>query len=321
MSGMPRNSLVGAGLVLVILAAISSGVSNFVNIYAVAGTSSAGFVTVRNLMVAGLLVPVAILSRGPIANRRTLTSRDWSQLVVIGLIGGAIPFLLFFHGLQLATAQGGGVTASFFYRTLFLFATVFAFFFLKERFEWRIVAGAVLLLGGSYLLLSMTSVVWTDGSLYVLAATALWAGEYALSKSLMGHVPWSTVGLGRMGFGAVFLVGYLSLTAQWGAVASFSVGQWDWVLISAALLTIFVGIWYAGLSRVNLTVGTSVLVLGFPLTWLMSVMIQGQTLTAMQALGALGVVLGVGAIVGVSQTREAWTWLRQRLSLGSPVMS
>jgi drug/metabolite transporter (DMT)-like permease len=307
-----RGPLLGMGLVLVFLTAFVSGVSTFVNAYAVAGTSSDAFVTVRNLVVALAFAPVALVAtrylRAP-----TLRRVDWARLAVIGLIGGAIPFLLFFHGVQLATKAGGAVTASFAYRTLFLFATVFGLVYLSERFHWRIVLAAGLLLGGNVLLLSLTAPIWTDGTAFVLAATVLWAAEYTLSKRTLRDLPSATVVLGRMGFGAVFLSAYLALTMQWGAVTGFSGTQWAWVGISAALLAAFVASWYPGLKRVDLGVATAVLVLGFPVTWLLGILVRGSGFTLGQAVGALVVVAGVATAVGLAQFRQSWSYLARVL--------
>ena len=317
MTASGGRSAFGLGLLLVVTTAVVSGVSTFVNTYAVAGTNSDAFVTVRNLAVAAMLVPLVAITAYSRKDRSPLRNVDWIRLMTIGLVGGSIPFLLFFHGIELATAAGGATTASFFYRTLFLFATVFAVFFLKERFHWRVVVGAALLLGGCYLLLSLTSVVWTDGTPYVLAATILWAGEYTLSKRALADLPSPTVALGRMGFGALFLVAYLGITAQWGAVTGFSGAQWAWVGVSAVLLTAFVATWYAGLARVDLSVGAAVLVLGYPVTWLLSVGVAGRAVTWDSALGTLAVVLGIGAIVGLVRFREVGQWIRDGLPRGT----
>ena len=302
----------GLGLGLVLATAIVSGVSTFVNSYAVAGTNSDAFVTVRNVAVAGMLVPFAAVAAVRRPSAPALRRGDWVRLATIGLVGGAIPFLLFFHGLELATAAGGATTASFLYRTLFLFATVFAWLFLRERFRWEIVLGAVLLLAGSYLLLSLNSVVWTDGSMYVLAATVLWAAEYTLSKRTLRDLPASTVGLGRMGFGALFLVAYLTVTAQWGAAAGFSSAQWEWVAISALLLTAFVATWYSGLARIDLSVATAVLVVGYPVTWLLSVGLRGEIVLAASVAGTVAVAFGVLAAIGPAPWRELVQRVRDR---------
>jgi drug/metabolite transporter (DMT)-like permease len=307
-----RASWVGPGLLLVLATAFISGVSTFINAYAVHGTSSDAFVTVRNLMVAAAFVPVALVATRSL-KAPTLRRGDWGRLVLIGLIGGAIPFILFFHGLQIATAAGGAATASFGYRTLFLWASVFGIVVLREKFHWRVALGATLLLAGNVLLLSLTSPIWTDGTAYVLAATILWAAEYTVSKRTLRDLPSATVALGRMGFGAAFLVGYLSFTTQWGTVVGFTGAQWEWVGISAALLGAFVASFYPGLKRVDLGVASSALVLGFPVTWLLAVLVEGSSFTIAQAAGVLAIVAGVGTVVGLAQLRYAWAFL-SRLS-------
>ncbi len=305
------GSKLGPGLVLVLATALVSGVSTFVNGYAVSSfVSSDVFVTVRNASVALLLVPLVVLASRYRPKAASLSRADWVRLGTIGLLGGAIPFLLFFHGIELATRSGGVTTASFLYRTLFLFATVLAWFFLRERVSRGVLVGAALLLAGSYALLSLTAPVLTDGTLYVVAATVLWAGEYTLSKRTLATLPSSTVAFARMGFGSAFLAAYLALTAQWGAVAGFSATDWGWVGVSAVLLALFVGTWYAGLARLGLGTASAVLVLGYPVTWLLSVAVQGRSFTLEEALGTLGIVAGVLAIVGVARFRASWDWLR-----------
>ncbi|OGS50847.1 MAG: hypothetical protein A3K65_03120 [Euryarchaeota archaeon RBG_16_68_12] len=295
------------GILLVLLTALISGVSVFVNGYAVQGASPDAFVAVRNVAVAAMLVPLALLA-GRTA-RAKLTRAAWGRLAGIGLVGGAIPFLLFFRGIQMATAVGGAATASFGYRTLFLMATVLGVVALKERFSRRVALAAGLLLAGNAILLSLTAPVWTDGTAYVLAATALWAGEYTLSKRALRDLPSGTVALGRMGFGGAFLIAYVALSGQLGAVASFGAVQWQWVALSAVLLVGFVTTWYAGLKSVDLSVATSVLVLSFPVTWALTAAVAGTGLTVAAAAGAVTVVLGVALAIGAVSLRETWAYL------------
>ncbi len=293
----------GLGLGLVLTTAVVSGISTFVNAYAVGNTSSDGFVTVRNLVVVAMLVPLAFLAARYRPMPGQLRVQDWGRLALIGVVGGSVPFLLFFRGLELATAAGGATTASFLYRTLFLFAAVFAVVVLRERLHPGFLAAAAVILAGCYLLLSLTSVVWTDGSLYVLAATVLWAGEYTVSKRALADLPSTTVALGRMGFGGAILVGYLTATAQWGGVAGFSPVEWGWVGVSALLLTAFVATWYTGLARIDLGVATSVLVLGYPVTWLLAVTVRGAPVYAGPLLGVIAVLGGIVAVVVLDRRR------------------
>jgi drug/metabolite transporter (DMT)-like permease len=308
------SGYLGVGLLLVFMTAAISGLSTFVNAYAVHGTSSDAFVTIRNLAVAGMLLPLALVARRTLI--QPLSRGDWGRLLAIGIVGGGIPFLLFFHGLALATAAGGGLTASFVYRTLFLMATVLGVVYLKEHFHVRVAVAAGLLLGGNYLLLSLSAPIWTDGTTYVFAATVMWALEYTISKRALRDIPAGIVSAGRMGIGAAFLVGYLAVTAQFGAIGAFSGGQWTWVLISAVLLAAFVGTWYFGLQRVDLGVATSVLVLGFPVTWILSVVVAGSSFTLAQAAGVAAVAGGVVLAVGLTRLRQTWAVVARRFRTG-----
>ena len=307
--------IVGPGILLVLLTVLISGVSNFVNFYAVQGTNSDAFIAVRNAVVAVMLLPIALVAVRGLP--KGLMRKDWLKLGVIGLIGGAIPFLLFFRGLQIA-GTAGAATATFGYRTLFLMAAVLGVVFLGERVSRRLALAAGLLLAGNALLLSLTAPIWTDGSAYVLAATALWAGEYTLSKHTLRNVPSGTVALARMGFGGAFLLGYVALTGQLGSVAALTGVQWEWVLLSAVLLAGFVTTWYAGLKTVDVSMASAMLVLAFPITWALGFLASKSTFGLAQAAGVVAIVLGAVAAIGLASLRETWetvvAWIRARVA-------
>lgn len=285
----------GPGLVLVLVTVLISGVSNFVNFKAVQGTSVDAWITMRNAVVALFLVPPAVvLGRN---GRSRLSRADWTRLVTIGLVGGAVPFLLYFHGFQMAAAEGGAAAASLGYRTLFLIATFFAVLFLRERLPRRFIVVAALLMAGNVLLVAATGSVWTDGTLYVLLATAMWAGEYTLSKHALRSIPSSTVALGRVGFGAVFLFAYLGLSGQVAAVTRFATADWASLVLSALLLFGFVATWYAGLRTVDLSVATALLVLAFPITWVLGVLSARTPFLLDPAAGAAAIALGAALLL------------------------
>ncbi len=306
----------GPGLVLVLATVLVSGVSNFVNFRAVQGTDVDAWIAVRNAVVALLLVPMAFLVGSGSWPR--LGRRAWIRLMAIGLVGGAIPFLLYFRGFQMAAAEGGAAAASFGYRSLFLMASVLAVVFLRERIPRRFLLGAVALLAGNALLLSLSGPVWTDGTAFVLAATALWAVEYTLSKRALRDLPSGAVALGRMGFGAVFLLAYVAVTGHGSSLAAFSGADWMTIVLSALLLFAFVGTWYAGLKTVDLSVASALLVLAFPITWALGVLASGDAVTLEAAAGAALVLVGVAMVLGRAALRRAWgflpRWLQAQLS-------
>lgn len=284
------------GIVLVLMTAAISGVSTFVNFWAVQGTTSDAFVAVRNTAVAGALLVVAVAASGGRLPR--LSRRDAARLAVIGLVGGAVPFVLFFRGLQMAATAGGAATATFGYRALFLFAAVGAVVYLKEAVPRRWAIGAGAILAGNFALLSLTVPLWSDGTALVLAATALWAGEYALSRRALSDLPATTVAWGRMGFGAAFLLVWLLATSGPAAASSLTGDQWVWVAVSGALLAAFVSTWYAGLARLDLASATALLALAFPITWALGALSGHGPVTPLAAAGAAAVALGAVAAVG-----------------------
>jgi drug/metabolite transporter (DMT)-like permease len=276
--------------------------SNFVNFRAVQGTNVDAWIAVRNAAVAGMLVPMALLLRA--GARTRLTRRDWVRLSGIGLVGGAIPFLLYFHGFQMAASEGGAASASLGYRSLFLFAAVLGVLVLRERVPRRFLIGAALLFGGSALLLSLTGPLWTDGTGFVLLATGLWAAEYTMSKRALARLPSGTVALGRMGFGALFLLAYLGLTGQASAVIGFRSADWMSLGLSALLLFAFVSTWYAGLKTVDLHVATSLLILAFPITWALGLALGGAPFTWSATVGSVAVLAGALVILGLASWRD-----------------
>ncbi len=286
----------GIGLLLVTV--LVSGVSNFVNFRAVQGTDVDAWIAVRNAVVAAFLVaPALLLGRGV---RQRLTRRDWLRLSIIGLVGGSIPFLLYFHGFQLAASQGGAASASLGYRCLFLVASLMGLLFLRERMPRRFLMAAGLLFAGNLLLLSVTGPLWTDGTAFVLLATALWAGEYALSKRALGTLPSRTVALGRMGFGAAFLLVYVGVTGHAGSMLAFTPTDWMSLSLSALLLFAFVTTWYAGLRNVELSLASSLLVLAFPITWALGVLTSGSAPVWGQLVGALAILSGALLLIRMS---------------------
>lgn len=298
--GARWRSGAGLGIILVFLTALVSGVSTFVNTWAVRGTVSDPFVTARNVLVVLLLVPLVLLARpGPAVRlRRT----DWARLAAIGILGGGIPFVLYFRGLQIAGA--GVITGSFLFRLLFIPATALAVIFLGERPKRWLLLAAGLLVVGVVLLTPVGG--WTDATSLMLAATVLWSAEYTLSKRTLRDLPAGTVALGRMGFGVVFLLGYLTVTGQVGGLLAFGAPQLPWIALSAVLLVGFVWTWYSGLKRVDLSTATAVLVLGFPISWALRALVGRETFDSGHAAGAIAVVLGVGAAVGLAALRESF---------------
>src|SRR5687768_13038722 len=89
--------LVGLGLALA--TATVSGIAIYVNSYAVKEFSDPTlFATLKNTLVGLALVPL-LLRPATLGEMKRLTARQAAGLGLLGLIGGSIPFVLFFEGL------------------------------------------------------------------------------------------------------------------------------------------------------------------------------------------------------------------------------
>ena len=168
-----------SALLLIFSTAIISGISIFMNKFAVSGIDSTIFTFAKNIMVTLFLFSLLFFTTR-FKEFALLKKKDWFKLILIGLIGGSIPFVLFFRGLQLTS----GASASLIHKTMFVFVTMSAVIFLKEKLNKKVVIATALLLIGNYLLLRPS---WSFGmgDLLVLTATLFWAFENTLSKYVL----------------------------------------------------------------------------------------------------------------------------------------
>ncbi len=282
------------GLLLVLTTALISGVSIFLNGFGVKGFDSSVFTFSKNLLV-GVFLLAVIMGVGQFSSLKELSKKQWLQLVGIGFIGGSIPFLMFFKGLQLTT----GTTSAFIHKTLFIYASIFALIFLKEKLTKWVLIGAGMLLVGTYLMLK-PDFSFSIGHLLIIGATIFWAVENVLSKHVLKEVKGNVVAFGRMFFGAGFIFAFLLFTGKAPTIISMSLEQYLWILVTTVFLMGYVMTYYNGLKHVKVSTATSVLALGAPITTLLGVLFKGSAVSVYQVLGMVLVVAGVMSITILS---------------------
>lgn len=248
------------GLLLALATAALSGVAVFLNSYGVKAFGNASvYTTAKNLVAAVVLLVVVTASRRAGARvTRPRGARQWLGLTAVGVIGGSIPFLLFFEGL----ARASSVQSAFLHKTLVVWVAVLAVALLGERlsvFHW---AAIVLLVIGQIGLVGGVTTTVGSGELMILAATLLWSVEVVVAKRLLCDLSSWTVGLARMGIGALLLVAWVVARGQGAILVSMDAAQWGWVLLTGAILAGYVSTWFAALARAQAVDVTAVLVLG-----------------------------------------------------------
>lgn len=278
-------------LMFIFFTAVISGVAIFVNSFGVKGFDSSVFTFSKNIVVALLLLAILVGVK-EFNVLKNLKRKQWTQLAFIGLIGGSIPFLLFFRGLQLTT----GTTSAFVHKTLFIFVAIFALLTIKEKPTKGFIAGAIFLLAGTYFIIR-PDFTFANAHLFVLGATILWAAENVLSKHVLEDLSGNIVAFGRMFFGSLFIFGFLTFTGKAPLVVAMNNAQYMWIAVTSVFLLLFVFTYYNGLKHVKVSTAASILALGAPITSVLALLFKGVSIGIFQAAGMLTLVIGVVLIV------------------------
>jgi drug/metabolite transporter (DMT)-like permease len=284
------------GVLLALATALLSGVSIWVNAFAVKQVPDpAVYTTIKNGIAAILLVALMAVTVRPVTIR-SISSRAWAGLLVIGVVGGSVPFILFFTGL----AQASAPSAAFIHKTLFVWVALLAAPFLGERLGGAQLAALGVLLVGQAFVLTPAGVAWGTGETMIAAATLLWAVETVVARRVLRDVPSAVVGACRLGIGLVVLAGFLGTTGRLSALAALSGTQWAWATLTGAFLFGYVATWFAALQRAPASLVTAILVLGAPVTAVIQLATTGNLptpaiLAGQSLIVAAGVALAVPA--------------------------
>jgi drug/metabolite transporter (DMT)-like permease len=298
------------GILLVLSTAIISGVSVYVNSIAVKFSNPYVFTGMKNAIV-GIVFLSLILLWKEWKKIKELTRSQWMKLFVIGLIGGAIPFLLFFKGLTMTTAAKGG----FIQKTMFLYVALLAIAFLKEKMNKSFFIGLGALLFGNILFLGIKpqGMNWGDG--LILIATLLWAVEIIISKKALTDLPANIVAWGRMFFGAVFIGLFLVNTHQLAPLFAYNAVQRKWIAITSLFLVGYVFTLYHGLKSVRASVATAILAIGAPITSLITIIAQKNLVwSADKTWGIMLMVAGIILVIGLNQIKNVLRFNHARAS-------
>lgn len=289
------------GIAVALVAAGVSGVAVFVNGLAVRRFDDTTVYTTAKNLVAGVLLLGVLVTFAPRASAEPSASRSrrssWA-LVAIAVVGGSVPFVLFFEGL--ARASSGD--AAFIHKTLVVWVALGATAVLRERFTVAHAAAIALLLAGHAVLAGgFDDLAPGRGELYIFAATLLWSVEVLIAKPLLGGIRPQVAATVRMAGGCVVLVGWLAVTARLDDLARLGGDQVWWVLLTGSTLAVFVSAWYTALALAPAIDVTAVLVLGAVFTGLLNVVFRGAPVTG-NSLGWVLIAGAVGVVATVSRS-------------------
>jgi drug/metabolite transporter (DMT)-like permease len=291
-----------SGATLAFGAATISGVAIFVNGYGVHAVPDATVYTAAKNLVAALVLTLVAAS---VAGRRASgvvlprTAKHAAGLAAVAVLGGSVPFVLFFEGL----ARASSTHAAFLQKTLVFWVVLLAVPLLGERLRAVHVAAVALILGGLVALDGgLRGFRFGDGEWLILAATLLWAVEVIVVKRLLHELPPLTVGLARMGGGVLLLIGWTAASGRLGVLTHLGWRGWLWSTVTGVILAGYVGIWFAALARARAVDVAAILTLGAVITAFLAAVVKGMAL-APASLWGMGMLLAGASLVAAARNR------------------
>lgn len=284
------------GIILAVLTACISGFSIFYNkLIIVKGVDPLIFNIIKNGGV-GIVLTLILLSAKKLSHLRSLTVTQLRNLTMIAVIGGSIPFLLYFEGLRTVSATNANII----HKTMFLWVAAMALPFLRERLSLSQVIGFVVVAWSNIFIGGFSGFTGSTAELMILAATLLWSVENIVAKVTLKSIDSTVVAWARMFGGAIVLLGIAVLQNKTSLFLALTTDQLLATSGSIAFLTAYVLTWYKALKMAPATLVTSVLILATPITNLLSAAFITHSFPYLQIVNAAGTVAGLFFIAKLS---------------------
>jgi drug/metabolite transporter (DMT)-like permease len=284
------------------LNAIISGFAIYINSLGVSlFKDSTLYTTLKNAVVGvALLLPLVVLASRR-AEWKRLTGRQWGYLLLLAVVGGSVPYALFFRGLQLSTP----VTSSLLNHAQFVLVAVLAFVLLRERHSVLIWLALVTLLVGTVWGVNVTHAKWSLGDTLVALSTVLFAAGVILAKYLLRDLSTLTVMTAKMSIGSLFLLLYIGATGRLGAIGTLSGQQWSFVIVTGLILLAFTVTAFLALRFASATVAMAIPAASPLITTALVVLVPQHGLKASPAFGLALMLVALAVIFAVGIRQES----------------
>lgn len=278
------------GIQFALLAATISGFSIFYNkIVLVKGVDPLILNIVKNGGVAFILSLFLLNSK---TNRMLLQKsvrKNFPKLLLIGVLGGSIPFLFFFEGLKLTTA----INAAIIQKSLFIWVALLAIPLLKERLsKWHVI-GYILILYSNLFIGGFSGLNFKTGEILILFATFFWTAEALLAKKYLKEIDALVLTWGRMFFGSLMLIVFALVQNKILLLTQLKAEYMLPLLGSIGFLTFYSVFYFKALSKAPATLVTATLILSTPITNILTAGILTHKILTQQLASTVITVLGI----------------------------
>lgn len=290
------------GIQLALMTAVISGVSVFVNKFAVGLIKPPVLFTgLKNVMV-GLILLSLLLATRKIGTLKNLTKKQWGQLLAVGVVGGYIPFYLFFSGLASTDAVAGAII----HKSLVFWVALLAWPLLKEKMTFLKLAAVMILFYANAMVGGFKGFSYGAGELMILTATLFWAVENVIAKKALTSMDPEILTFGRMGIGSLLLLATAYIQAPTGLMTLTSLSLTSWAVLVATALTLFafVSTWYRALQKEEAITVTALLVPATLITNLLNALLVTHTWNMQGTYQLALMVLGTGLWIYASRKKD-----------------
>jgi drug/metabolite transporter (DMT)-like permease len=272
------------------IAMVISGISNFANGFAIKGIDPLIHNVVKNGWVGLLMLLVLILTLKR-SSIQSLKRHDWMRLGLVAMVGGSIPFYLFFTGVKMI----GSVEGSMIHKTLIIWVGLMAMSVLKEKLSLKTIIGIGLLFASNFVVGFSGFKSLTVGHALVLSATMLWAIENVIVKRWLKDVDVNILVTARMAGGSLILIAMMFASGKAPLLLHLSGSQWLMLVGVGCLLFGYVMSWYRALKVLPAVQVAGILVGATVITTLLdSVLVKHlmpNTIFSQIGLNGLGILL------------------------------
>jgi len=276
------------GIIFAFMAAIISGIAIFYAKISVVKIDPLVLISLRNL-VAGTIFTSILLINYKKNKLRILRVNELIKLIIIGLLGGAIPFYLFFTGLKLTNA----ITANFIHKTMFVWVAVFGLIFLHEKLNRYLSISFIFILIANLFLFPKNFSIG-KGEIMILLATILWSAENIILKKINHNFSASLIGAFRMGFGAICLLTAVAANNKINLIFSLNPNQITVIIVGGTILFFYVYTWLSALKYAPATLVTMVLTFSIVVGNILNGSFAGVKLLAVDIFTSIFLILAAG---------------------------
>jgi drug/metabolite transporter (DMT)-like permease len=281
------------GIIFAVITALISGLSIFYNKQILITGVDPLILNILKNGGAAIILSLLLITGKPKQNIFKLKKAEWVKLLSIAIIGGSIPFLLYFEGLKSVSA----INANLIHKSLFIWVAILALPFLGEKLNLLQVTGYIILVWGNLLFGGINNINVGKGEILIFSATLLWSLENIIAKKMLKNIDSKIVGWARMFIGVLLLTAFVITNNKLHLIFGLNPKYIIPIAGSALFLAIYVSCYFKALKYTPATLVTSILILGTPVTNILNSLFILHNIPQSTLISALISVIGIMLII------------------------